>query len=271
MVGVTVFGCQEGKPHCREYIQIQLTEPLVIGQRYDASLWMHVLPEAIQIGDLQMLFTDEPIHLLIDEVIPVNGEKCIFKLPKFDRGWHKVGQEFTAKSEASYVIFGNFNTDSKSTVTSSGNLKYAYYYLDDIGIFKIPPMIEVPVASDDLSRVQLEEGKTVRLKNLYFDLDKADFLPRSYKELNTLYGLMQAHPYMHIEVKGHADNSGTKKHNQTLSISRAKAVVDFLVKKGISTDRLSYKGYGDEMPVASNANEAGRKENRRVEFKVVRY
>ncbi|MCF8112177.1 MAG: OmpA family protein, partial [Desulfobacteraceae bacterium] len=60
---------------------------------------------------------------------------------------------------------------------------------------------------------------------------------------------------------------GSEKYNQGLSERRAKAVRDFLVNRGIDPDRLSYKGYGETDPVASNATAQGRAKNRRVEIR----
>lgn len=75
------------------------------------------------------------------------------------------------------------------------------------------------------------------------------------------------HPAMvRIEVQGHADSVGTEDYNQTLSEARAEAVRAWLVKRGIPAERLVAKGYGAKAPVATNDTEAGRKENRRVQF-----
>jgi outer membrane protein OmpA-like peptidoglycan-associated protein len=74
---------------------------------------------------------------------------------------------------------------------------------------------------------------------------------------------------MKIEISGHTDNSGSPVINAKLSTDRAKAVVDYLVKKGIDQSRLSHQGYGSDQPIADNATAAGKAKNRRVEFKVV--
>lgn len=74
---------------------------------------------------------------------------------------------------------------------------------------------------------------------------------------------------MKIEVRGHTDGHGSLDYNQRLSENRAKAVVDYLVSKGIDPKRLQYKGFGKTQPVDSNATEEGRANNRRVEFKIL--
>jgi len=69
-----------------------------------------------------------------------------------------------------------------------------------------------------------------------------------------------------FHIGGHTDSVGSAKLNQSLSESRAKAVLDYLVSKGIAADRLSSKGYGEDTPIASNKTRSGRAKNRRVEI-----
>jgi OOP family OmpA-OmpF porin len=93
--------------------------------------------------------------------------------------------------------------------------------------------------------------------------------PTSLPELDRLVALLNSYPSMTIEIGGHTDNHGSLKFNTDLSEARAKSVVDYLVDKGISKSRLTYKGYAYLQPIATNDTEEGRQENRRVEFKVI--
>lgn len=120
----------------------------------------------------------------------------------------------------------------------------------------------------DIPLQPIEVGGAVVLKNVYFNTDKYDLLNESKAELNKLAELLRANPTMKIEIGGHTDNIGNKTYNQKLSENRAKAVYDYLILQGIAAARLSYKGYGDTMPIADNATEQGRALNRRTEFKV---
>ncbi len=72
-----------------------------------------------------------------------------------------------------------------------------------------------------------------------------------------------------IEVGGHTDNKGKPAYNLDLSQKRAKAVYDFLVKKGVVAARLKFKGFGDTVPISTNDTEEGRALNRRTEMKIV--
>lgn len=106
----------------------------------------------------------------------------------------------------------------------------------------------------------------IRLDNIFFDLDKYDLREESFIELNKLYEFLSENPSLKIEIHGHTDNQGSDTHNQTLSENRAKAVYEYLVKKGISADRLSHQGFGSKKPVADNETKEGRQENRRTEY-----
>lgn len=106
------------------------------------------------------------------------------------------------------------------------------------------------------------------LKNIFFQTGSAKLLEKSFFELNKLVDLLASTPQLKLEIQGHTDNIGTKEANENLSLDRAKSVFDFLVNSGISADRLTYEGYGETDPVASNDTEMGRQQNRRTAFKI---
>jgi type IX secretion system PorP/SprF family membrane protein len=109
---------------------------------------------------------------------------------------------------------------------------------------------------------------TYTLNEIYFDANRDELLPESKKQLDQLVGYLQQNPNASIVVKGYTDNTGEDDYNYRLSFSRAKAVVDYLVSKGIDAGRLASRGYGSQDPVTDNATEEGRKMNRRVEFTI---
>ena len=80
---------------------------------------------------------------------------------------------------------------------------------------------------------------------------------------------MEENPSMQIEVRGHTDNTGDKAYNDQLSLSRARAVVNYLIDHGIESYRLKSRGYGSSRPLDSNETEEGRQQNRRVEFLIL--
>lgn len=116
---------------------------------------------------------------------------------------------------------------------------------------------------------QPKAGEKVVLKNIFFDVNKFNLKPESTPELTRLVALLKNQPAIRIEVSGHTDNTGDKKANQLLSENRARSVRDFLIEKGISSERITYKGYGDARPVSTNETEEGRAQNRRTEFTIL--
>ena len=81
---------------------------------------------------------------------------------------------------------------------------------------------------------------------------------------------MQDNPHIRVEVSGHTDNSGQATYNKQLSEKRAQSVYDYLIQKGIPKTNLVTVGYGPDRPVASNDTEEGRRQNRRIEFKIIK-
>ena len=135
--------------------------------------------------------------------------------------------------------------------------------------FNIPEDAVARKIKKDILLKKVEVGSKIVLNNIFFDFNKATLRPESVAELDRLYKLMKESPSLKIEISGHTDNIGSASYNQKLSEDRAKSVVDYLSDKGISTDRMVYKGYGFDRPVASNETEEGRQQNRRTEFEIM--
>jgi OmpA-OmpF porin, OOP family len=105
-------------------------------------------------------------------------------------------------------------------------------------------------------------------KNVFFATGSAKLLPKSFKALDEAAKLLKSDETLMVDVDGHTDSKGDEAKNQTLSENRAKAVVDYLVSKGIAASRLKSTGYGSTKPVGDNKTDAGRASNRRTELAV---
>lgn len=121
----------------------------------------------------------------------------------------------------------------------------------------------------DIKLQKLRPGAQIVLQNVFFETAKADLKPESKIELNKLVDLLKANPEKKVEIGGHTDNVGADAANQVLSDNRAKAVVDYLIQKGIPAEKLVAKGYGETTPLDTNDTEEGRAKNRRTEFKIL--
>ena len=121
----------------------------------------------------------------------------------------------------------------------------------------------------DLSMVPLVKGNTATINNLFFDLGKAILKPESEPELKRILQVMKENIALVIEISGHTDNTGSDEINNKLSLERANAVKENLLKGGIDQARIRTKGYGKSKPKADNATEEGRQINRRVEIEIL--
>jgi OmpA-OmpF porin, OOP family len=120
----------------------------------------------------------------------------------------------------------------------------------------------------DAMSASLVKSCHVALTGVLFDFNKSTLKPESDPVLQKALGVLQKNAGLKIEVQGHTDNVGTDAYNQTLSESRAKSVMTWFTQHGIAAARLSFKGYGKTMPIATNDTDDGRAKNRRVEIAV---
>lgn len=130
--------------------------------------------------------------------------------------------------------------------------------------------MDVTPVVKDIFLQPIEVGVTVRLKNVYFDFDKTTLKEESFTELNKVAAFLQENPTVEIEIAGHTDHKGSDDYNLNLSQGRCQSVVDYLITQGVDNYRLTPQGYGESRPVDSNDTDAGRANNRRVEFTVMK-
>lgn len=117
-------------------------------------------------------------------------------------------------------------------------------------------------ADDDVVKL----GVPVVLKGITFATGKADITPESEATLQKALKTLTTYPDISVEISGYTDNVGNDKSNQILSEKRANAVRDWLISKGISGDRITAVGYGEQKPIAPNDTPENRQKNRRIEF-----
>jgi peptidoglycan-associated lipoprotein len=122
----------------------------------------------------------------------------------------------------------------------------------------------------EISLEKLFVGKTFRLENIYYDLDKFDIRIDAAFELDKLVQILKDNPSIKVELGSHTDTRGSDLYNNRLSQRRAESVISYLAIKGISKERLTAKGYGEtELIVQEAKNEEDHQINRRTEFKVL--
>lgn len=132
--------------------------------------------------------------------------------------------------------------------------------------------VKTPISARDQSDQKtlsplLNEGSKVALRTIYFEFGNVKLSSKSDQILGSIARILKENPEMRIEIAGHTDSVGDAKTNQWVSQARAKAVMQWLIKNGISKDRMIAKGYGESDPLASNDDEKdGRELNRRIEI-----
>ncbi len=289
--GQAYCGIYCSKENYREYLQTELKEPLKAGRRYQVSFWVSLADKSPHaIATLGVLFTPDRIGDTTWNILTKNdvtdlgsGQKQViathytpqvanpsrYVLIYMDQ-WNKISGEFTATGGEKYLTIGNFNSFNHSTVveTHADNtvLSGAYYYIDDVSVVCLDCETE-PQTIDTTPAPK--QGEIFTLRNVLFNTDESVLLPQSYNDLHTLLDLLNSHPTMKIELRGHTDNQGTVEHNRILSEARAKAVAEYLVSHGIDSSRLRWKGYGKSHPIDTNDTPEGRHNNRRVEYLII--
>jgi len=133
------------------------------------------------------------------------------------------------------------------------------------------PLPQYPVAVKPVEPAPQSEVITLSdAGNVLFDFDKSDLTPAAKAQLDTLMDKLRNADVVSIKVIGHTDSKGSDAYNQALSERRASSVAAYLLSQGLAPNKLTSEGRGESEPVADNASDEGRAENRRVELHINR-
>ena len=121
----------------------------------------------------------------------------------------------------------------------------------------------------DIYLQPIEKGAKEILNNLFFATNEYKLDNKSKTEIDKIVRFMSEYQKVSLEISGHTDDVDTDEFNQKLSEKRAKSVYDYLIKSGIPSLRLTFKGYGEKQPTVPNDSETNKAINRRIEFKVI--
>ncbi|HNV95630.1 MAG TPA: OmpA family protein [Bacteroidales bacterium] len=153
--------------------------------------------------------------------------------------------------------------------------KYGYMALAE-GYYSVTKFLDLTnleqyteIDEQNLYLAPVMESQVARLNNVFFKDQSDEFMPESVCELDRFVSFLKINKKIKCEIAAHTDNIGDDAKNMELSQRRAQKVVDYCISKGIKSERLVAKGYGETQPVAFNGDEDGRAMNRRVEFKVL--
>jgi flagellar motor protein MotB len=194
-----------------------------------------------------------------------SGEPIIAKIDVID-----ISTDLVVVTTASSDIDGSYRVRLPARKPYMIDLR-ATGFLSDMKRIDISAAYTKEVYTLDVPMVKVKVGKKIVLKSIMFETGKSVLTYGSYTEINELLKILEENAQMRIEISGHTDKTGSEPLNLKLSELRAKAVMDYLIKKGIDQSRLEYRGFGSVQPISDNTTPQGRAKNRRVEFKILEF
>jgi outer membrane protein OmpA-like peptidoglycan-associated protein len=271
----------------REYLQVELTETLTKGKRYSISFYVSLAERSdFAVKEFGVLFSHSKLEvagkreLSKGKIYKESIENYNFMEIGYSnfysdtKDWILVNTQFVAKGTENYLTMGNFKPNARTRMfrTKKGARKGAYYYVD---MFKVEAtdttnQTSLAVKTDNKLKTNFALDKIHVFENVLFDFDKFNLLPSAKKEMQELFDYINNDTSLQITIQGHTDSVGSKFYNKSLSGKRAQAVANYLQYLGLADDRIFWEGYGGKKPVATNNTEAGRQQNRRVEFLITK-
>jgi len=234
-----------------------------------------ILPEAI------VVLSDKDGTIIETQMVKEDGIFSFIVKCKTEYGLEGKKTEFTSESKT-------FTTDENDgkvlkllILLDKGNIdfitdaKAKKVLTDTIAEIEEAKSIALPDPVPDVITTLIEKKSVVKIKPVYFDYESSWLNQKAKNELQKVIDLLKENPKMVLECGGHTDSKGTDSYNQWMSDRRAKRVVDYLVQGGISTSRISGKGYGEKNLVNQctdlvSCTDAQRAINRRVEIVIVK-
>ncbi|MDY6801236.1 MAG: OmpA family protein [Bacteroidota bacterium] len=215
--------------------------------------------------DLYEEIRPNPVSYIKGIVFDADTEKKLearFELINLEK--NEIAMEAKSdKISGEFLVCIPTDNDYALNVSKEGYL----FYSDNFslkGVFEITdPFIK------DVALNAIKPGEKIILRNIFYATDSYELMDKSVAELDKLTKFLEDNPDLKIEISGHTDSVGTNEYNLTLSEKRAQSVVKYLINQGISIERLTYKGYGEEQPVDTNETDEGRANNRRTEIKIL--
>lgn len=273
------------KPNYREYLQTELSRPLVRGEWVCVSWWVCAADAA------QLVADGMGGHLGVsapkgrgDGALQVSPqvENPRFHMLSDRHSWIRLSDVVQAHGGERFLTLGNFRVPQQNRVLERRDAPkdaspWAYVYVDDV---RVEP-VAGPTECSCLNRTYLEEAtdppwevylvERVALESVLFAFDEAELDAVAVGQLNEVAAAMRKNRYLVMEVNGHTDVVGPDGYNLALSERRAQAVIDYLVNEGVDPNRLELAYHGSRLPVADNTTPDGRRQNRRVEFELLQH
>lgn len=269
----------------REYLTTKLSRELHAGELVCIEMWISTADYSKYVTDgIGLVLSKDRLKQERNQVISIStslSNPSLHMLDGYDE-WVKISDVFKANGGEQFVTIGNFKIDRELKILSrtrdsraKEDNRWSYVYVDNVSVKSIKSKAECSCENDIIQSLvvdpplQLSEYDKVKLDAVYFDFDKDVLDEKALAQLEEVYALLRKNKAMYMEIDGHADLIGNDEYNLELSKRRAQNVINHLVKKGISPERLAIKYFGSSMPAVNDETEQGRAQNRRVEFQVL--
>jgi outer membrane protein OmpA-like peptidoglycan-associated protein len=225
-------------------------------------------------------FDQKTLYFSSDGHLGMGGKDIFYAKLQQDENWGEpvnLGYPINSYQNESGIVInaqGNVAYFASDRPVGFGGLDIYCFELDEslrpepvLFIDKNPYIVESQsVSSKSFTALDtIQVGAAFILPNLFFEFAQSNLLPESFHELQRLLEYLTKNHTVKIEISGHTDNQGSDAYNKKLSMQRAQTVYRYLTDQGIDPTRLTFKGYGEERPIAPNDTEENRAKNRRTE------
>lgn len=247
----------------REYLRGELKKPLKKGVKYRVKFYYRLTSYSNYSCDrIGFALTEKTNFIKSDKAMPISAIQRIKQkaFTSLSGSWELVDKVYTAQGGEKYITLGNFSSNSRTKYfhlywqkdVEPMLHKTSYYYIDDVSVAELKPIIE--------EKNIFTTDSVYTFKDLYFESASYTIDSSAYPELDNLVTYLKSNQKK-VLIEGHTDKVGSVNDNLLLSRNRAKAVKLYLVKQGVSSNRIKYIGYGAARPISIDSNK-----NRRVEY-----
>ncbi len=306
--GVSYLGLVVRDNDTKEAVGQRLPTPLKVDYCYSFSIWLCkseiYLSRSSTSGQEANYATPVKLRIYAGNNYCEKAELLAETAEITTMNWAEYKFEFKPKKDYSYISFeashktptlvsynGNILLDNASVLTpkycgrqvastngtkpkpNTGGTKPKPNTGTGGSVASVPTNIPNPydnIAKTSIyDRKNLKVGQTIGIEKLYFDADSTRLKRECIPVLDELYQFMSGNTDLAIEIGGHTNDIPPDEFCDKLSSSRAKAVAEYLINKGISDSRVKFRGYGKRQPLYPNVNTDNRRRNQRVEIKIL--
>ena len=243
-------GCQDSKDGVEAKVSLE--------KNLDTSILKKDIDHKIQekaLAEAEKIRMQNQIKEITEEVVAK-------KLEEVDR----------SKKEHSAMILDQSKQTKQKALDEADKIRLEHLLTEKVEAVLVKKLIESSPGIDESGMISdIEENKFTKahvLKGIYFVTGSSRLTSASKRQLDVIARSLKQNHKVKIKIQGHTDNEGSHKINQRISLSRANAVKEALVKRGVAAGRIRTLGQGSDYPLADNKTELGRSTNRRVDISV---